>query len=688
MPRLIVFFALILAFTVLASAQDKRPLTYDDVIDMKRLDHVSVSPDGQWIAYNVREYSLKSNSYYSNIFIQSVDGKSLRQITSANKKDLHPVWSPDGKSIAFVSNRDGSYQLYVMPLDGGEPRRVSKISTDVSPGEFHWSPDGKYIVFTTDVYPHCEDDDCNSRLNDERETSKVKAQLIDKLPYRVWDSWKEGKRSQLILLDIATGKTTDLIKGDYDVPPIDLGGNSDIAFSPDGKTIAFTMNIEPNIAWSTNNDIFLLSVAGGEPKKISVSKGVDCQPIYSPDGKYIAFLSMKRAGYEADKKDLIVYETATGKMTNLTEKLDRSAGQVAWSRDSQILYFDADDLGYHTIYQVPLQGGIPMPLMKNKNYDALIAVADGKIIFKRQSMKMPYELYSVNYDGSGEIALTELNKELLSKLDMNDPEEFWFEGAQKTKVHGFLLKPPGFDSKRQYSAVFLIHGGPQGMWADSWHYRWNAQMFATKLQGGHPGHVVVMINPRGSTGYGQKFCDEINKDWGGKPYEDLMKGVDYVLAKYKFIDKKRLGAAGGSYGGYMVNWINGQTDRFRCMVSHSGIMNKFGMYGGTEELWFEEWEMGGPYWEGKNRDTYNKWSPYNYVQNFKTPTLVIHGELDFRVPVIEGIHLFTVLQRKGIDSKFLYYPDEGHFVAKPQNGKLWYQTVHSWFEKYLIPYEN
>lgn len=687
MLKSIVLFSCMATLSYSVFSQSGRPITYDDMIDMKRLDHVSISPDGLWLAYNVREYSLKTNSYHSNIFIQSVDGKTLRQLTSANKKDLHPVWAPDGQSIAFVSNRDGSYQLYTMALNGGEPKRISKISTDVSSGEFHWTSDGKNIVFTTDVYPHCEDDDCNRKLNDDRENSKVKAQLFDKLPYRIWDSWKDGKRSQLILLDIATGKTSDLIKGDYDTPPIDLGGNSDISISPDGQTIAFTMNTEPGIAWSTNNDIFLLPVKGGEPKKISVSKGVDCQPIFSPDGKFIAFTSMKRAGYEADKKDLMIYEAASGKIVNLTEKFDRSVNQVAWSRNSQIIYFDADNEGYHTIYQIPLIGGVPTPVMKDKKYDALIGIADEKIIFKRMSMSMPYELFSSGYDGSQITPLTELNNDLLSKIDMNEPEEFWFEGAQKTKVHGFLLKPPGFDSKRMYSMIFLIHGGPQGAWSNSWHYRWNAQLFAAKQQGGHPGHVVVLVNPRGSTGYGQKFTDEINKDWGGKPYEDLMKGLDYVLANYKFIDKKRIGAAGGSYGGYMINWINGHNDRFRCLVSHSGIMNKFGMYGGTEELWFEEWEMGGPYWEGKNSEQYNKWSPYNYVQNFKTPTLVVHGELDFRVPVIEGVHLFTVLQRKGINSKFLYYPDEGHFITKPQNGKLWYQTLHNWFEHYLIPYE-
>jgi dipeptidyl aminopeptidase/acylaminoacyl peptidase len=661
----------------IVSAQEKNILTVGGLIDMKRLDAPSVSPDGNWIAYNVRQYSLKSNTYVSNIFIQSIDGKTVKQMTASSFKDLVPTWSPDGKTIAFVSNRSGSYQIYIMALDGGEPRRISNISTGVSPGNnLMWSPDGKSIAFTSDVYADCDNDDCNRAKDEARESSKVKAQMFDKLPFRVWDSWKDGKRSQLFLADVTSGKTIDLIKDDFDVPPIDLGGSMDFCFSPDGKNIALTMNTEPNIAWSTNNDIFEISVTGGEPKKISVSKGSDNQPLYSPDGKYLAFRSMKRAGYEADKQDLVIYETATGKLINLTEKWDHSVGKVNWSFDSKTIFFDSEDQGYHPIYMIRVDGGTPQNLT-GKNYDQLAGVGNGKLVMRRQSMTQPAELFTTDLDGKNSQQLTNLNTEKLSAIEMNSPEEFWFEGAGKTKVHGFLVKPPKFDPSKKYPMVFLVHGGPQGAWSSNWHYRWNPQLFAA------PGYVAVMINPRGSTGYGQAFTDGINKDWGGKVYEDLMKGLDFVISNYKFIDKDRVGAAGGSYGGYMMNWMNGHTDRFKCFVSHSGIMNKYNMYGGTEEMWFEEWEMGGPYWEGNNKQQFEKWSPMNYAQNFKTPTLVIHGELDFRVPVMEGINLFQVLQRKGVPSKFLYFPDEGHWIMKPQNSQLWYNSVHEWFDQWL-----
>ncbi|MCB0833360.1 MAG: S9 family peptidase [Bacteroidetes bacterium] len=658
-------------------AQEKRVITYEDFIDLKRVDGGSLSPDGRWVVYNVRTYSLKTNTYVSNLFLQSVDGKTTKMLTSSSFKDFSPVWSPDGKQIAFVSNRGGSYQIFTMALDGGEPRRLSDISTEVSAGNgLAWSPDGKKIAFTSDVYPDCETDECNRTRNAAREESKVKAQVIDKIPFRVWDSWKEGKRSQLFVIDVESGKFNDLIKGDFDVPPIDLGGAMDFAFSPDSKTIVFTMNTEKNIAWSTNNDVWTLPVSGGDLKKISTSLGNDNQPVYSPDGKYIAFRSMKRAGFEADQQNLMLYELSTGKTVNLTEKFDRSVGGVNWSPDSKVIYLDVEDQGYHVIYDMPVTGGTPRKLT-DKTYDVILGVSDNSMVTRRTSFSMPPEIFVLNRDGSGARNLSNQNTAKLALLDLPAAEEFWFPGAGGTKVHGFLVKPPKFDEKKSYPAIYLVHGGPQGAWNNGWSWRWNPELFSA------PGFVSIMVNPRGSTGYGQKFTDEITKDWGGKVYEDLMKGVDYVVKNYSFIDGDRIGAAGGSYGGYMMNWMNGHTDRFKCMVSHAGIMEKITMYGGTEELWFEEWEMGGPYWEGRNKETFEKWSPHNFVQNFKTPTLVIHGELDYRVPVQQGINLFQVLQRKGIPSKFLYYPDEGHWILKPQNGQLWYKEVHAWFNQWL-----
>lgn len=659
------------------SAQEQKPLSFDDLIAMKRLDEAILSPDGRWILYNVKEYSLATNSYSSRLSLLSVDGANKKSLTSSSFKDLNPTWSPDGRQVAFVSNRDGSYQVYIMAVDGGEPRRVTNLSTGVSPNGLQWS--GNLIAFTSDVFSDCPDDACNEQRNEDRAQSKVRAQIFERLPYRVWDSWKDGKRSQLFTVEVTSGVVKDLIEGDFDVPPVDLGGRRDFCFSPDGRQMAFTMNTNANVAWSTNNDIFLMPSEGGAARRISTSPGVDNQPLFSPDGRYLAFRSMKRAGYEADKTDVMIYDLASGKLSNLTQSLDRSVGNFVWNGPLEI-YFDGDHDGYRAIHRIDLATGA-ITRVSEKLHDDLVGVTGERVILKRQTIRQPTELYALDLKSMKASPLTALNEDRLSRIVMNDLEEFWFEGAAKVKVQGFLLKPPNFNPKRKYPLVYLVHGGPQGAWGDDFHYRWNAEMFAA------PGFVVVMVNPRGSTGYGQRFTDDINLDWGGKAYEDLMKGLDYVLATYTFIDKNRVGAAGASYGGYMMNWFNGHTDRFKCLVTHSGIMNKFNMYGGTEELWFEEWEMGGPYWEGKNKSTYEKWSPHNYVQNFKTPTLVLHGEFDFRVPVMEGMHLFTVLQRKGIPSRFVYFPDEGHWIVKPQNAQLWWSEVLNWLDHWLVPHE-
>jgi dipeptidyl aminopeptidase/acylaminoacyl peptidase len=470
------------------------------------------------------------------------------------------------------------------------------------------------------------------------------------------------------------GKTMDLTPGEYDTPPIDLGGNWDYAFSPDSKEIAFTRNPDTLVAISTNNEIYIVPVTGGVPKNISNNPANDSQPLYSPNGKYIAFRMMRRAGFEADRRELVLYERASGKLINLTGTFDYSVNDVVWSPDSKSLFFNADDKGNVSIFNVVVSDKKVTTILDKGFNTSLRLTPDGKtIVLTEETAKLPTELFSIDVDGKTLKQITFINTEKVSPLEMNSLENFWFEGATGTHVQGFVLKPPFFSDKNKYPLIFLVHGGPQGQWGDDFHYRWNTQMFASR------GYVVVMINPRGSTGYGQKFTDEISKDWGGKVYEDLMKGLDYVLKTYSFIDGNRMAAAGASYGGYMMNWILGHTDCFRCIVSHDGVFNPASAYGTTEELWFNEWEFGGtPY---KNPELYKKWSPMEYVQNFKTPTLVIHGQQDFRLDVSEGFQLFTALQRQGVKSKMLYFPDEFHFVAKPQNAELWYKTVLDWIDE-------
>ena len=601
-----------------------------------------------------------------------MSGGDVRQLTNARGSNNTPRWMPDGKTLAFLSTRDGESQIWTISIDGGEAKKVSHLATEAS--GLVVSPNGKWFAFSSDVYPDCLDEDSNAKRLIAVEKSKVKAKIFTTLPYRVWNSWKDGKRSHLFVMPTDGGKAMDLTPGEYDTPPIDLGGNWDYAFSPESKEIAFTRNPDTLIAISTNNEIYIVPVTGGAPKNISNNPANDSQPLYSPDGKYIAYRMMRRAGFEADRRELVLYERATGKLINLTESFDRSVNDVIWSPDSKSLFFNADDKGNVSIYMVTVNDKIVTTILEKGYNTSMRLTPDGQtLVLTEETTRTPTELFTMERDGNGLQQITFVNREKTSPLEMNSLENFWFDGAEGTRVQGFILKPPFFSASKKYPLIFLVHGGPQGQWGDDFHYRWNAQMFSSR------GYVVAMINPRGSTGYGQKFTDEISRDWGGKVYDDLMKGLDFLLATYSFIDGSRMAAAGASYGGYMMNWILGHTDRFRCIVSHDGVFNPASAYGTTEELWFNEWEFGGtPY---KNPDLYKKWSPLEYAQNFKTPTLVIHGQQDFRLDVSEGFQLFTALQRQGIKSKMLYFPDEYHFVAKPQNSELWYKTVLDWIEE-------
>jgi len=523
------------------------------------------------------------------------------------------------------------------------------------------------------------DQECNKKRDEEKEASKVKASIFTELMFRHWVAWRGDKRSHLFIFDVESKKIIDLnLKSKFDVPPIALGSDNDFNFSPDGKEVVYTMNVSDMLATSTNNDIFrvdLNSIKEGyetAAEKISKSQGNDNQPLFSPDGKYIVFCSMKRAGFEADKQDLILYDKTSGDLRNLTEGFNRSVDKFVWSPDSRNIYFNAENEIHKSIYNLDVVSKNITLLIKDHVNDNPKIFADGKkIFFKQQSAVMPDEIFAIDNDGKNIRQITYLNKERLAQIGMNPVETFWTEGAEGTKVESILLKPPFFDSSKKYPMIFLIHGGPQGHWTDEFHYRWNLQMFASG------GYIVVAPNPRGSTGYGQKFTDEISLDWGGKVYIDLMNVYDYSLKTFDYIDKNNTFAAGASYGGYMINWIEGHTDRFNALVCHDGVFNLESDYGTTEELWFPEWEYGGPPWE--NREMYEKWSPHLYIQNAKTPMLIIHGANDFRVAEEQAFQLFTSLQRLGVESKFLYFPDETHWVTKPQNSRLWWKTIFEWF---------
>ena len=678
-------------------AQAKRPITFDDLISMRRVADAQISPDGRQVAYVVNVVDKNLNRGRRSIWLAPTAGGAAREWIVSERNNDTPRWSRDGQRIAFLSTRDGAPQIYVARADGGEPRKITDAPAGVS--EFLWSPDGKWFAFVTEVYPDCGSFSCVARRLEAEEKSKVQAVVADRLLYRHWDSFKRGRRSHLFLVPSEGGEPKDLTPGDYDVPPFSLGDPTAFDFAPDSSEIVFARNTDKVEATSTNNDLFLVPLSGGEARRITAANpGSDTTPRYSPDGKYIAYRSQARNGYESDRFRLMLYDRQTGATRELTEGFDRWVGEFLWAPDSRSLLLVAEDRGREMVGALSLAGGGVKPLIEKTASNGLSLSADGKTMaFTRSSMTMPAEVFAANADGSDVRQLTQTNAALLAQLDLTPAEDFEYDGAavstpktrklgkikvtsdlslgggKPSRIHGFIVKPPQFDKARKYPMVLLIHGGPQGAWLDNWGYRWNAQMWAAR------GYVAVLINPHGSTGYGQAFTEQISGDWGGAVYEDLMKGVDYVV-KQGYVDPNRIGAAGGSYGGYMVNWIMGHTDRFKALVSHAGIFNAVSMYA-TEELWFQEWEFKGTPWD--NPDLYEKWSPHKHAKNFKTPTLVVHGELDYRVPVGEGIQLFSTLQRRGVPSKLLYFPDEGHWILKPQNSELWYKTVLDWFDRWL-----
>jgi len=670
------FAAFVLASSALAQTA-KHPITFDDLIRLHRLSGAAISRDGKSVAYTVSTPDLDANRSVSNIWVVSINGGDPTQVTQGGH-DNSPAWSPDGKTLAFLSGRDGTSQVYLLSMEGGEAHKLTRLSTGAD--LFHWSPDGNTIAFTSAVYPDCSDDACNAKRDEEKEKSKVKARIYDHLLYRHWDHWSEGKRSHLFVMAIdASSPARDLTPGaNYDVPPEERSGPGDFNFSPDSKEICFTAVTDKVEATSTNGDLFLVAVSGGEAKRITTQKGFDGNPVYSPDGRYIAYHAQLTPGYESDRWRVLLYDRSAGKSENLSESFDRSATELAWSPDSKTIYFLAENETLQPVYAMEARvGAIPKKILDGFNSEFAFSTDGRTLLTARTSLTLPAEIFVSAGDGTGLKQLTHANDSILSHLEMNEPEYFWFEGADGAKVEAMLIRPPHSSATPKYPMLALLHGGPQTMWSNAWGYRWNAQVFSGA------GYVTLMINRRGSTGYGQKFTDEITNDWGGKAYVDVMKGIDAAIAKYPFIDKSRLAAAGGSYGGYLADWLATHTDRFKAIVSHAGVYDKASMYA-TEELWFEEHDEQGTPWSAP--ENYRKFSPSTYAADlgkYKTPTLVIAGERDYRVPYTQSLEFFNTLQRQNVPSKLVVFPDEGHWILKPQNAQLWYKTFLDWLATYV-----
>ena len=680
----LVFSALMLPLCVILSpAQARRGLVVTDFFSMKRIAEPALSPDGKWVAYNVTTPDTVRNRNATSLSISPVAGGGEKRLTQDPSFNGNAAWSPDGKWIAFESTRSGEQQIWLLPVSGGDPEQFTSLSTGAS--EAVWSPDGTSIAFVSGVFPEFssqpfrESDALNRAKLGEIEHGKVKARLITHLMYRHWNKWVEGKREHIFVQPIG-GEPRDLTPGDRDAVPTSetFSAGIDFCFSPDGKEIAYTATPLParEEAWSTNHDIYTVPVSGGRPLQITTNPAADGFPRYSPDGKWIAYRAQRRSGFEADRWELTLYDRGTGRARSLTQNFDSSVGPFVWSPEGRTLYFEAEENAAVPLFRVSTAGNdVRKVYGGNSNHDIRIT-ADGKfLVFTHQSAVRPSEIYRCATDGTGAAAVTGINDAVFAGLDVPPPLSVTYEGDGGRKIQAWIYTPPGFSPSRKYPFVFMVHGGPQGAWLDGWSYRWNPPLWAAQ------GYVVMAPNPRGSTGFGQQFTDEISRDWGGKVYVDLTKGIDYAAA-LPYVDGNRMAAAGASFGGYMMNWFLGNAgSRFRAIVSHDGTYNVESNYGTTDELWFDEWERGGTPWEKPGEFTAT--SPHRFAKNFKTPTLVIHGALDFRVPESEGMQLFTALQRQGVPSEFLYFPDEGHWVLKPANSELWHATVFAWLARYL-----
>lgn len=681
MKRILNSLFLILCFSIAFNGQTT--FTINDLLNVSRVSDPQLSPDGRTVVYTVGVVDKAANRVVNQIYSVNVVGGEAKQITKGTSSSSSPRWSPDGRRIAYVTGG----QIWTMKPDGDDREQVTKISTGAS-GPV-WSPDGRWIAFSSDVYPECATDECNMAEDEKAEASKVKAHVTDRLLYRHWVEWRERKRTHVFVIGAKGGTARDLTPGDLDSPPYAASSNIDYAFSPDSSEIAYLKNPDKIEAISTNSDIFVSSLNGGGEKNITgANRGYDATPIYTPDGKYILYRSQATPAFEADRWRIMRYDRATGETVELTRGFDQQVDEMTLSRDGSTIYFAAGENGVNPIFSIQVQPDLRQraatyvkKIVPNVSASNVSVSGDGRtLIFASSTSATPTEVFRANGDGTGITALTHTNDAAMRSFGLRPAEDIDWKGALNATVHGFLLKPAKFDPNKKYPLIVLIHGGPQGAWFNNWGYRWNPQIFANQ------GYIVFMPNPRGSTGYGQQFVNDVSGDWGGRAFTDITNGIASVTQR-PFVDKTRIGAAGASYGGYMVDWLLGHNNdprfKIKSFVSHAGVFNLQSMAGATEELWFVNWEFKGMPWE--NSANYTRWSPNNFVKNFNTPTLVSCGELDFRVPMDQSLQLYTALQLRGVPSKLIVFPDEGHWILKPQNSEFWYRNVLDWFGKYLNP---
>ncbi len=663
--------------------QGKRPFAVEDLVQLERVSEPVLSPDGKTVAFTVRATDMDANRGRTDIW--SLDlatkGAQPRRLTSDPENDGSPQWSADGKALYFLSSRSGSSQVWRLQA-GGEAEQVTRLPLDV--GSFKLAADSSKLAVSVEVFPDCADFACSVDRLSANAKLKHSGAVYDRLFIRHWDTWADGRISQLFVLTLANGA----VQGepvaisaslDADVPSKPFGDASEYTFSPDGSRIVFSARLKgKSEPWSTNFDLYEVGADGGEPRNLTADNPAwDTQPVFSADGRLLAWRAMERAGFEADRFHIVVMDTKTGQRRALTQSWDRSVDSMAFSADGRTLYVTTDHLGQHPLWSVEVKSGKPTLLTGPGHVDSF-SVGEREIVFALNSLKSPAELHALTIKNGDLRELPRMNTEKLADVALGEPEQFRFAGANEETVYAYIVKPVNFDPRRRYPVAFIVHGGPQSSYANAWSYRWNPQTYAGA------GYAAVFIDFHGSPGYGQAFTDSISQDWGGKPLVDLQKGLAAALEKYPWLDADRTCALGASYGGFMINWIAGNwNEPFKCLVNHDGIFDSRAMGYSTEELWFDEWEHGGPVYEVPKN--YEKFNPVNHVAQWSKPMLVIHGGQDFRVPDTQGISTFTALQRRGIPSRLLFFPNENHWVLKPANSLQWHQEVLKWLAQWTGP---
>ena len=677
---IVTILMIVLSSSVLA--QEKIPYTPDELWRFKSVSDPQLSPDGKWVAYVVSVTDLEKNTSNSDIWVLSSSGGEPKQMTTSPEGDHSPRWSPDGGTIAFVSSREDGSQIWLLPFEGGEARKLTDFPGGVS--EIFWMPDGSSLIFVGRVYPDCEDIECTKERDEEKEEKKVKAMVHEHLLYRHWDTYEDGKAGHLFMISVDGGDPRDLTPElKYDALTYWLASaGREYDISPDGQHLYFSGNQDEDQAVSYNMEIFRVPFIGGEIEKITTNPAADSHPRISPDGNWLAYRATRRPGYESDRYELMVMNLAARKVQSLTQDVDLSVGTLFWSHDGKAIYFQAEDKGDINLFSIPAKGGEVRTVIGGDgqaghgyHLNCQLSQDGSFFIYRFRDMTHLYEIYRCDKSGRRVRAISNVNQKMYETYHFPEAEEMWYEGDGGTKIHGFLVRPFDFDPNQTYPMMVRIHGGPQQMFGYAFRHEYSIFSGA--------GYVVFFCNPRGSTGYGQEFCDQIRGDWGGRCFRDIKAGVRYVLDNYTFVDPKKVGAWGGSFGGFMVNWIEAHNDdgMFAALVSHAGDADQWSAYGSTEELWFPEWDMLGTPWD--NPELYDDLSPIRYAKKFRTPMLITLGELDYRVPITGGEQMFTALQRQGVPSKLIRFPDEDHWIMKPQNREFWYRSILDWFDQWL-----